>query len=235
MILKAIRFILLCAFLFLCVPISAQDEYRAEIGAVGGGSYYLGDSNNKLLNNMQPDFGLFLRYRFNPRIATKLEWNLANIKGDGNPSFINAINAVDMTGEFNFFDLEQNPFKRYSKIYSTYIFAGLGLMTDLYDGQTVPALSFPFGVGFKVKLAKRWNLNAQWTNRLLFSDNIEGKLVEEKFVYDNPKGLNGSNVLNNDVLSTVTVGISFDFWLKQCDCKNGTNKKGSPKFKKSQH
>jgi len=230
MILKAIRFISLSVFLFFCLPVSAQDEYRAEIGAVGGGSNYLGDSNNKLFNNIQPDFGFFLRYRFNPRIATKLELNFANIKGVGNPTFKNNVNVVDLTEEFNFFDLEQNPFKRYSKIYSTYIFGGLGMMTDLYTDQPPFVLSFPFGVGFKVKLAKRWNLNAQWTNRLLFSDKMEG--VPE---YNNPKKLNGSNFLNNDVLSTVTVGISFDFWLKECDCKNGTNKKGSPKFKKSQH
>jgi len=214
MILKAIRFILLSVFLLSCGYVSAQDEYRAEIGVVGGGAYCLGESNNKLFNNMQTSYGLFLRYRFNPRIATKLELNFANIKGVGSPSFENKINAVDLTGEFNFFDLEQNPFKRYSRIYTTYIFAGLGLMTDMYPNQQVPAVSIPFGVGFKVKLAKRWNLNAQWSNRLLFSDQIEG--IPE---FNNPKGLNGSNFLNNDLLSTITVGISFDFWLKQCDCK----------------
>jgi hypothetical protein len=36
---------------------------------------------------------------------------------------------------------------------------------------------------------------------------------------NNKSGINGTNIFNNDLLSTLTFGISFDFWKKQCECK----------------
>ena len=79
----------------------------------------------------------------------------------------------------------------------------------------------------KVKLGQRCNLNVQWTTRLLLADNLEGVKT-----LNNPGGLNGSNPFNNDLLSTLTVGISFDIWKKLCDCENSTVMKDKHKYKK---
>ena len=43
--------------------------------------------------------------------------------------------------------------------------------------------------------------------------------MENKPELNDLNKLNGTNIFNNDLLSTLTVGISFDFWMKQCDCK----------------
>jgi len=48
-----------------------------------------------------------------------------------------------------------------------------------------------------------------WTNRLMFSDNLEG--VDK--LNDNDQ-LNGSNIFNNDMLSTLSIGITFNIWKR---------------------
>lgn len=67
----------------------------------------------------------------------------------------------------------------------------------------------------KLKLGNRFNINLQWANRLLLTDNLEGVST-----LNNANGLNGSNVFHNDLLSTLTVGISLDVWRKECNCMN---------------
>jgi hypothetical protein len=222
MILKTIK-ILSFSMLFHSVNLIAADEFKAEIGVLGGGTYYLGDANNLPFKNTQVTYGGIFRYKFNPRFALRTELISTSIVGEYKNEtnivipFINkVVYSADVCGEFNFFDLEQNPNRRLSKTFSPYIFVGLGVMTDLYKGQFIPEPSLPFGVGIKVKLTKRLNFNAQWSNKiLLLSDYMEGVSA-----LNNPINLNGSNLFNNDLLSTLTVGISVDIWKKQCDCKN---------------
>jgi hypothetical protein len=196
-----------------------MDEYKAEIGINGGGSFYLGEANNQLFNYTRPAFSGYVRYLFSPRIALRAELSSAIVAGSAIKD--NQIYIGDLCGEFNFFDLEQNPYKRYSKTFSPYIFAGLGMITDVYAGQNLPEACLPFGIGMKFKLANRWNFNIQWVNRLLLADNLEGDSAPGVSThYNNPNNLNGTNILNNDFLSTITIGISYDFWKKQCKCLN---------------
>jgi hypothetical protein len=228
---KQIRLVVFVVFVLFTTILSAQeklpdrDVYKAEIGVTGGGSYYLGDANSLLFYNLQPSYGGFIRYVLNPRIAFRAELNSALVLGDftylNSPVVLNnTVYSVDFCGEFNFFDLENNPYKRLSKTFSPYIFAGIGGMTDLYNGQKLPEISIPFGIGMKFKLGNRWNLNIQWSNKLLFSDYLEGIPA-----LNNPQGLNGINIFNNDLLSTITLGVSFDIWKKECDCLNNNAKK----------
>jgi hypothetical protein len=229
--LRLIRFFIFGVFTFYSVTLSAQvsqmDEYKAEIGLDGGGSFYLGDANSMLFNNIQLSYGGFFRYAINPRIAFRAEFNDTKIVGNFN--FQNnqyplnkGIYSADFCGEFNFFDLERNPYKRLSKTFSPYIFAGVGIIYS----DSIKA-SIPFGIGMKVKLSSRWNLNVQWSNRLSFGDNLEGVKV-----LNNPDGLNGSNLFNNDLLSTLTIGISYDIWKKNCKCENSYTIKDKHRFKK---
>ena len=229
MIIKRIRFIVLSVLSLVCLQVSAQDEYRAEAGVSGGTSYYLGDANSQIFNKplKQYTLGGFFRYRFNTRIAAKAEYNWVNKIVYKETPFKNiGIKALDLTGEFNFFDLEQDPNKRLSKTFSPYIFAGAGMMIYSSIDTLRFTPSIPFGVGFKYILAKRWNLNAQWSTRLLLADDLEGVGT-----LNNPHKLNGTNFFNNDFLSTFTVGISYDIWKRHCDCENSASKKDSHKHK----
>ncbi len=216
--LNAIRFFSICILITLCVNISAQDNYHAEIGIAGGGAYYLGDANSQLFRNSTLTYGAFFRYRLNTRIAFKAEWNKAKAVWTGN-SVGNNVNALDICSEFNFFDLENNENKRESRTFSPYIFVGIGVGNYSYINNSTYTPTIPFGVGLKVKLSNRWNLNAQWCNRLFMSDKLEGIAS-----LNNPYNLNGSNFLNNDLLSTATIGISYNFWKKNCDCLRTANK-----------
>ncbi|MDD4968756.1 MAG: DUF6089 family protein [Paludibacter sp.] len=220
---KLIRLLIFSVFVLIAVQLSAQDVYRAEIGINGGGSYYLGEGNKTLSTNIQPAFSGFLRYRFDPRFAARIELTSATAAGTG---FKNPVFATDLCGEFNFFDFEKNQYKRFSKTFTPYIFAGIGMMSYKSDSSGI-APSIPFGVGMKVKLGDRFNLNLQWATRLLLADNLENIPS-----MNNPSRLNGTNILNNDLLSTFTVGISFDFWKKECDCQNASVRKDSHKYKK---
>lgn len=228
---KKVRFIGLCVLCMLNAEVSAQEVYKAEIGITAGGAYYLGDANNQLFKNMQPAFGGFFRYKFNPRMAIKVELLTTSIKGDFMADSISyklnkSINTADIVGEFNFFDFEKNKNNRLSKLFSPYIFAGIGGMTGMYSGQKIPILGIPFGIGMKIKLADRWNLHAQWSNKLLLTDNLEENIDPTiSTSLNNAGNLNGTNIFNNDLFSTVTIGISFDFWKQKCDCKNTINKK----------
>ena len=222
---KLIRLLFFCVFCLISVQLSAQDQYRAEIGGNVGGSYYLGDANGQLFKNMQLSYSGFLRYSFDTRLALKAELTGTTVGSQAFPS--HPVLAADFTGEFNFFDLEKSEYKQFSKIFSPYIFAGLGLMSYKSIDSTRLNVSIPFGIGMKVKLGQRCNLNVQWTTRLLLADNLEGVKA-----FNNTAGLNGSNPFNNDILSTLTIGISFDIWKKLCDCENSTVMKDKHKYKK---
>jgi len=224
---KLIRFFILGVFTLVSVQLAAQDEYHAEIGVNGGGSYYLGDANSQLFNNMQFAYSGFFRYCINPRLAAKIEIANTVVSGTG---FKNQALATDVCGEFNFFDLEKNEYKQFSKTFSPYIFGGFGGV--VYKGNESNnnqsfTMSIPFGVGMKVKLGHRLNFNAQWTTRLLLADNLERMSTLNNY----PK-LNGTNIFNNDILSTFTIGLSVDIWKKLCDCENSAVNKDSHKFRK---
>jgi len=217
---KLIRFFILSVFAFVYIPLFAQDEYHAEIGINGGGSYYLGDANSQLFKNTQLAYSGFFRYCFDARLAAKVELTNTTVSGNG---FKNQILATDVCGEFNFFDLEKNEYKLFSKTFSPYIMGGFGGVA--YSGSF--AMSIPFGIGMKVKLGNRLNFNAQWASRLVLADNLEGLQA-----LNNPKGLNGTNIFNNDIVSTFTVGISIDIWRKRCDCENSSVINDNHKFRK---
>ena len=209
---KTILVGIICCF---CLHGFAQGVFfRTEFGIFGGGAYYLGDANQRLFHEMTPAFGAVFRYNFDTRFAARAEFTRTSVKG-GNDEFTfnNTVNVLDFAGEFNFFDLENNPHRRLSRIFSPYIFVGIGAMNYLYEENQQLSLSLPFGVGMKLKLGNRWNLNAQFSNRLLFADNLEGISV-----FNNPHGLNGTNPLNNDMLSTITIGVTFNFLRRRCPC-----------------
>ena len=193
-----------------------EDTYFAEIGVHGGSSYYLGDANNVLFKNAQLSYGLIYRQKFNPRLAAHLSWNSTAVAGKGivdnvNIPFNNRVNAFDLAGEFNFFSYERKEYLPFSKTFTPFIFAGVGGAL----GNSVATMSLPFGVGFKAMLGDRLNLNIMWSNRLMFNDNLEGKAD-----FNDHAGLNGTNIFNNDMLSTLSVGITLNIWKKKCDCSS---------------
>lgn len=216
------KILIVCLVCSFCSHLFAQQrDYRAEFGILGGVAYYLGDANKTPMKNLTPNYGGLFRYRFDTRNSIRAEFTRSSVIIDEETfSIENPVLALDVCAEFNFFDLEKNSNKRFSKIFSPYIFAGIGAMTYSYEDNPAFSMSIPFGLGMKVKFGGRWNLNVQYSTRLLFKDNLEGLSQ-----YNDPYQLNGSNFMNNDLLSTLTVGVTFDFWERSCDCHNERPKK----------
>lgn len=83
------------------------------------------------------------------------------------------------------------------------------------------ALSIPVGVGFKWRFAPRWQLQVAWQHNLYIynGDGLEGEIVPrtrdkkdgDYDLFNNAHGMNGINIFNNDVTSTITVGVVFEF------------------------
>ncbi len=223
--------------LFTSLSFGQGDPYRAEVGFQVGSNIYHGNVNTiadlehiaKNLGNQTLDIGTTFRYRVNKRIALRAGYDYSKVKGSYrykdsediySAQLNNPIHMMDIWGEFNFFDLENNPYRPFSKKYSPYIFAGIGGMIlpkyELQQGGNFTS-SIPFGIGFKLKFAERLNLNLRLTNRLMLADGMEG--LKE---FDNPPPITQSNFMNNDLLSGITFGITYDFWVNDCGCIEST-------------
>jgi hypothetical protein len=223
-------FLLLFYSLSICVSAQQEDVFVAEVGFNTGGSFYIGDANSKMFNNTQIAYGPFIRYNVDPRFSVKAEMSLTHVQHLTAPinyqmDFTNSIKSLDVCAEYNFFDLEKLNYKLFSKTFSPYIFGGGGAMiyVNHRTNRNNPYPMFVFGVGMKYMVSKRINLNFQWSNRLLMGgsgDTMEGLTTLDHGVTTDSQATNGSNIFNNDLLSTMTIGISFNIWKKQCDCMN---------------
>ena len=99
------------------VPVAVlyAQEYKYEIGGMGGGAFYMGDANkNTVLKGLNPSIGMMFRYNANFRIAFKGNLTWAQLSGSTNGLdnvFPNGLqtsftrNVFDLGGqfEFNFF------------------------------------------------------------------------------------------------------------------------------------
>lgn len=221
--LKLIRCLFLTVMMWVVtISLYAQEEiYTLEVGVHGGVSYFFGDVKAKPFD-FQADYGVLFRYLFNQRMSLQADFNHNSIQGDyeqkieaPNVTINQNINALDFTFAFNFFDYIQLDYVLKSSDHTAYLFAGAGLIHLNNRNSNKLNISIPLGVGYKFLLYERLHLNVQWTHRLMLADNIEGYPE-----LNNSLGMNGSNILNNDHLGTVTVGVSYGLFRRKCKCFN---------------
>lgn len=191
---------LLMVFLIGFTVFKALGQPSVDVGIFGGAGTYFGDMTKiELSESVNPAYGAFVRYNFNPRYGLRFNvlngsigavgefdsqtWNtdLDNLSWDFNKNVLD----ISLQFEFNFFKYivgeRETP-------YSSYIFAGVGTQTYLYDSlgvvspTSVPtfteagrefALTIPFGLGFKFNLSKRIGLGLEGGLRKTFSDKLD--------------------------------------------------------------
>ena len=135
---KTARFATVCfiSTVFLIVEAKAQRVSSTEIGVMGGGSYYLGDINDKHFDYMMPSGGVVVRKNIDRRIVVKAEALLGYIRGDDNRNtddtvklnrnlhFRSPIYELSGQVEFNFL-----PYETGNSLYpfTPFIFAGVSL------------------------------------------------------------------------------------------------------------
>jgi hypothetical protein len=131
-----IAIISLLCFSFFSNPANAQVVSSTEIGIMGGGSYYLGDINNKHFDYMMPSGGIVIRKNIDRRIVVKGELLLGYVRGDDsrnakdtanfnrNLHFRSPIYEVSGQIEFNFL-----PYETGNSLYpfTPFVFAGISL------------------------------------------------------------------------------------------------------------
>lgn len=99
---------------------------------------------------------------------------------------------------------------------------------DGEDGITFGGFYIPIAIGVKWKFAERWQLHASWQYQIYLKDNIEGYMrgydkpeaitKTEPAILNNSNNLNGFNILNNDLTSSLTVGVVFEFGTREKKC-----------------
>ena len=230
---KKLRNIVLWTCAAWAMSVSAQTErmYRCELGLQGGSGYYVGDATEYVFQDVREAYGLHFRYKFDQRWALQVKGMAHHIKGQftagetpastviaggdagapGQPWETQMVN-VDVMGEFNFFRFGARQYDERIKPITPYIGVGIGIgmcmeKNWVWRGYSpVVQVYVPFVLGLKWKIADRWQLQAAWQHNVYFADNLEG--ID---AINNAHNLNGSNFLNNDVSSQLTVGIVFEF------------------------
>jgi len=201
----------------ICITYAQQQFYRMELGAWAGAG---ARTSSTLYENLRPAFGAMFRYKLDKRWAFRLDGGAYNIYSAFNDAvtnkptdYTNSLLTGNVVMEFNFFDYEINEFNRHARRFSPYIFAGIGGTTFNFESKREFQPLVPFGLGFKYKIAPRWNLNAHYIHFLSFTDKLEGvtKLSDTN-------NIKSPNFLNMDMISAVTIGITFDFWRVTGPC-----------------
>lgn len=222
--------------------------YRLEIGLQGGASYYAGELAPYAFMSVGETYGMQGRVKIDPRWAVQvkgLRQRVINTLKEGNEWGLRPgryqvpMWHFDIVGEYNFFRLGLNEYDIHMRKITPFIFLGVGMtaqnmvladMDVAYpkflvadDEKLAYAMYIPVGVGAKWKLADRWQLQLAWQHNVyvLNGDGLEGIVDKKKGQenrFNNSYEMNGSNIMNNDITSTLTLGVVFEFAPKQKIC-----------------
>lgn len=185
-------------------------NYNMEVGLLGGVSYCMGEVSPYAFQSSTGAYGVQFRYKFTPRIALQAKVQSTPVYAQWD--FFN----FDVTAEYNFFRFGLNYYDSRVKYFTPYIFLGVGVSIDKISNiirlvaPEYRGAYLPVGIGLKWKFAERWQLQAAWQHQI-YVDPIKGDEI------DNSAAAN-YNILNNDVVSTLTASIVFEFAQEKKRC-----------------
>src|SRR5664279_50874 len=136
---------ILVIFLFGFLAIETFGQQSVDVGFFGGAGTYFGDMTKvDFQKSVNPAYGSFLRYNFNPRYALRFNVLNGNIGAQGEfqsvPwSFSKNVLDISLQFEFNYMKYivgqKETP-------YSTYLFAGVGMQTYNYERNDTLSAQF---------------------------------------------------------------------------------------------
>jgi len=198
---------LLVIFLIGFLAIKALAQPSVDIGVFGGAGTYFGDMTKvDLQKSINPAYGGFVRYNFNPRYALRFNVINGTIGAEGEYDYqLYNPDPTDLSWNFskNVLDISLSFEWNYLKYivgdkstpWSTFISGGIGIQTYKYSIQTVNgnsdgseiAPTIPFGLGVKYNLSKRWGIGLEGGFRKSFSDKLDN--LDDPLSYVNPDGV----------------------------------------------
>ena len=190
-----------------------------EVGVQGGASYYVGELASHVFMSVGETYGAQLRYKIDPRWAIQLKGQRQRVINK-EYNVDNSMWHVDVVGEYNFFQLGLDEYNIHMRSLTPYMFLGVG--ATVYEDSLIMkdffkcvAVYLPVGIGLKWKIAERWQLQLAWQHNVYLwnGDGLEGSEA-----FDNLHEMNGINIMNNDVTSTLIVGVVFEFGHKERTC-----------------
>lgn len=180
----------LVVFLIGFLAVKALAQPSVDIGVFGGAGTYFGDMTKiDLQKSINPAYGGFVRFNFNPRYA--LRFNVINGTIGAEGEFDYQPNPLDKFWSFNknVLDISMNFEWNYLKYivgdkdtrWTTFLYGGVGMQTYKYnivtlnsqiDGSEITP-TIPFGLGVKYNLSKRWGIGFEGGLRKTFSDKLD--------------------------------------------------------------
>ncbi len=223
--------LLILLTLLSCGSLAAQDDvdYRYEIGAAVGGSFYRGELNHKFFSQLCPAIGVTGRWNINPYMAVKGSLGYAGIKGAtdnvdeyfpavpyapqaGQParsySFSKGLVSLSATYEYNFWPFGLHHGYQGRQRITPFVQIGLG---GCYStAGKMATVQIPIGAGVKYKLKPRVNLGFDFLYHFSASDRLDD--------FDSPHGVASTLFRHKDDYCTAMFYITYEFSPKCPQC-----------------
>lgn len=200
--------LLVLGIISMLLLINTSSAQTLEVGAFGGGAYYLGDLSpsefpSGHFDKNGPAYGGVLKYNLNQRLSVGISATQTNITLE--PSNNIFINELAILGEVNFFPYSLSDG---NNSWTPYIFGGVAYFISRHTSPD--KTSFPFGLGIKLSPFKKIGFNLFWGPRKTFTDNLDNEPL--------------SIGLHNDWYVFYGLNITFAFRLKKDNnCRNIIN------------
>ena len=217
----------LVVFLIGFLAVKALAQPSVDIGVFGGAGTYFGDMTKiDLQKSINPAYGGFVRFNFNPRYA--LRFNVINGTIGAEGEFDYQPNPLDKFWSFNknVLDISMNFEWNYLKYivgdkdtrWTTFLYGGVGMQTYKYnivtlnsqiDGSEITP-TIPFGLGVKYNLSKRWGIGFEGGLRKTFSDKLDN--LDDPLSYKTVDGVQikfTDQLHNNDWTSYVGIHLVY--------------------------
>ncbi len=188
---------LLVIFLLGFLAVTSLGQTSIDLGVSGAGGTYFGDMTTVAFQkSVNPAYGAFLRYNFNPRYSLRFNVMNGTISAEGQYdsglwNFKKNVLDVSLLFEFNFLRYmvgdKQTP-------WSTFIFGGVGVQRYNYENRQtelapladptyysgiphtyggVFAPTIPFGLGVKYNISRKWGIGMEGGLRKSLSDKLD--------------------------------------------------------------
>ena len=213
----------------LVVSKARAQEYKYEVGATAGTSFYMGDANKtRFFLHSGIAGGAFYRYNVNFHWAVKtsllagtLSGNTADARNvfplEQQASFKRTFMDLGGQIEYNFFPFSDKYAYLNTRPYTPYIFTGAGTTFATGEKKFFGA-NLPIGIGFKYKIKNRLNIGVEFSMRKLFGDDLDVTQNTNGWNLDAPYGIKSSFLKNKDWYSLTMIFLTWDFGLRNEPC-----------------